>query len=215
MSRMSATQSDETVRPLATEWRRRSERSVSTLLIARLEHQGSADQPCRIRNVSATGMMIEFRLTLAQGEAVSVELRNGDRLDGSVVWTEGGRAGIQLHAPVDVATILVPANRPVAVRGKIPRAPRFATRSRVRVSNGSQGFNAMLLDVSQSGGHLQLDPAHPIADCSVITIPGLPPRPFTVRWQGEGEVGIAFGTMIPYAELADWLANDGKRFSCH
>ncbi|WP_228275282.1 PilZ domain-containing protein [Stakelama tenebrarum] len=192
---------------------RNSKRSVSTLLTARLVSDRVPDQPCRIRNVSTGGMMIEFRVPLVVGDTVAVELRTGERLDASIVWTNAGRAGLQFFAPRDMTSILTPANRAAPGKGKAPRAPRFETCSAVRIGDGCRSYPARLIDISQSGGHIAIDESIALGGALWILIPDLSPRPISVRWRRGGEAGIAFGQMIPYGELAVWLADSSRRFS--
>ncbi|RKH92463.1 hypothetical protein D7Y15_43820, partial [Corallococcus sp. AB030] len=60
---------------VARDLKPREARYNTILLVARLLHDGREDL-CRIRNVSAGGMLIEGCVALAVGTRIEVELRN-------------------------------------------------------------------------------------------------------------------------------------------
>lgn len=66
----------------------------------------------RVRNLSAGGMMIEFReepdQDAAPGDRVVAELRNIGRVKGVVAWVEGKRLGIRFDKAIDPAKARTP-----------------------------------------------------------------------------------------------------------
>ena len=184
----------------------RAPRVVTILMVARLEIQ-RGDWPCRIRNVSASGMMVETAAAIAVGEQVRIELRNSQVIGGKVVWTEAPRAGIQFAAPVNLAVLL--GKKP----GPRPRAPRLSTMCPARIRMERRTGTAMLLDLSQGGGRLQTSlPLRP-GDQLTITVPGFPAKRAGVRWVRRDQAGIAFVEMLPFAQFADWLQDSGQRYA--
>ena len=89
----------------------RAERTVTLLMLGRLKYQGN-DTICRIRNVSAGGMRIDTGSPLEEGEYVAVEARNGESIDGRIVWTGNLTCGIAFAGPVDHQALLVPPMGP-------------------------------------------------------------------------------------------------------
>lgn len=189
-----------------TDFKPRAARAVTTLLVGRLIGANGSDNLCRVRNLSATGMMLETSQAVALGETIEVELRNCEHLKGEIVWTNGGRAGVRFHDPIEMARMLaVPAFRRETRGQSMPRAPRFHVECIACISSMGQTVPGKLENLSQSGARLK--PARPIpaADVMTIAIPGLPPRRCAVRWADNDELGLAFIDMVPFKDLAAWL----------
>jgi hypothetical protein len=196
----------------AAEWTDRAERTVTTLLIGKLVCASGAEL-CRIRNISATGMMIETARSLGFGNWLAVELRCGQKLQGSVAWASTGRAGVQFTAPIDVDQVLAVARGAAAqpqqrrAAEPVPRAPRFDVDCAARINSNGRSIDVQVENVSQSGARIRL-PRPPKADTQVIlSIPGLPPRRAVTRWSSDEVAGLSFLDVIPYDELSIWLGH--------
>jgi hypothetical protein len=190
-----------------TEWAQRAPRTVTTLLVGKLLFDGSGEQLCRVRNLSATGMLIETQRALGYGNWIAVELRCGQRLQGTVAWSSSGRAGVQFAAPIEVDQVLAVARSASAARVVAPRAPRFAANLAARLINEGHPIDVTVENISQSGARVQLDEQRELDRSVTLTIPGLQPRRCTVRWSKGQTVGLAFMDMVPYDELAAVLGN--------
>jgi diguanylate cyclase (GGDEF)-like protein len=71
---------------------------------SRIEHEGKQSS-ARIRDVSATGMMIDgFAAKLRPGDKVRIERMDGRMVPAVVVWTNEGRAGLKLDEEQDLST---------------------------------------------------------------------------------------------------------------
>ncbi len=118
------------------EWIERAPRTVATLLVGKLRHEGNPGQLCRVRNLSERGMQIDTIASLLPDMRITVELRGGALLNGAIAWTGGGRAGVRFDTPADVNAILgKPQPEAATVR---PRSPSSRARgsplSRIAVS---------------------------------------------------------------------------------
>jgi hypothetical protein len=184
----------------------RAPRTVTTLLVGKLFSRGSAEHLCRIRNISMTGMMLETHYTLGYGSWVTVELRNGDRLQGSVVWSSEGRAGVEFAQAINVDHILAQAKASLErFCGPAPRAPRFDVECAARISCFGRYIDVTLENISQSGARIVL-PKPPREDTEIIlSVPGLPSRRCTTRWATEDKAGLIFLEPISYNDLGPWL----------
>nr|WP_246352322.1 PilZ domain-containing protein [Sphingomonas xinjiangensis] len=187
----------------------RAERIVTTLLIGKLLSANGPDQLCRIRNISATGMLIETHRPLGFGSWLAVELRSGEKLQGTVAWSGTGRAGVQFLTPIQVDRILAEAKQsaaPTRLRAvQQPRAPRFDVQCPASISSNGRYIDVMLENVSQSGACVSMS-RPPKRDTEVIlSIPGLPSRRCTTRWSDDKAAGLLFLEVIPYHELDAWL----------
>jgi hypothetical protein len=184
----------------------RAERRVTTFLVGKLVCAGSNEHLCRVRNLSESGMLIETHKPLGFGSWVDVELRCGQRLQGTVAWAGTGRAGVQFVARIDVDKVLADAKLQ-AVQGEAnqPRAPRFKVSCPAQISSNGRYIDVMLENVSQSGACLQLPRPPKQGTHVILAVPGLPSRHCTSRWTEQDRVGLSFSDVIPYHELAAWL----------
>lgn len=189
-------------------WAQRAPRTVTTLLVGKLLCDGSGEQLCRVRNLSATGMLIETQRALGYGNWIAVELRCGQNLQGTVAWSSTGRAGVQFTAPIDVDQVLAVARGATAARVVAPRAPRFAANLTARLVNEGHPLEVTVENISQSGARVQLGEQRELDRSVTLTIPGLQPRRCTVRWTRDQTVGLAFMDMVPYNELAALLGHN-------
>lgn len=55
----------------------------------------------RVRNLSPGGMLAEAKVSMAQGTAVQIDLRNVGPVSGRIVWAGEGKFGIAFDRPVD------------------------------------------------------------------------------------------------------------------
>lgn len=185
----------------------RASRTVSTLLSGRLLNATGGEELCRIRNISATGMLVETPSPLTTGESIVVELRTGERLEGNVVWTQPGRFGVQLKAEIDVERILNQGvQRPDRRRSTRPRAPRFVASCPARITTAGGTYAATVENLSQSGVRLKMKRSLPLESPLTLNIPGLSPQRCAVRWSDGEHIGLAFLEVIPFAELSAWLS---------
>lgn len=187
------------------EWAERAPRTVTTLLVGKLLCDGTDEQPCRLRNLSASGMLIETQRPLGYGNWVAVELRCGQRLQGTVAWSSTGRAGVQFAEAIDVDQVLAVAKGATAARVVAPRAPRFAVKLVARLVNDGHPIEVTVENISQSGARVSLDEQRELEPSVTLTIPGLQPRRCTVRWSKDQTAGLAFMDMVPYHELTALL----------
>ena len=74
---------------------------------------------CLIKNISAGGMMIRPYCKLEAGRPVSVELKRGEQIPGTVNWVRDDSAGVTFDQPIDVVELLA-----TSMEGPRPRMPR-------------------------------------------------------------------------------------------
>lgn len=190
--------------------------ALKTLLVARLIRADGREAPCRIRNLSSTGMMIETACPLSPDMAISIELR-GARFAGSIMWVRDGQAGLHFAAPIEVDHVLGEV-RLAAGRQDQPRAPRFHIGRPARISRDGRLSDVLIEDLSQSGARLCM--AEPPAPGSAFTllIPGLPTLPCRTRWVETDCFGALFHGILPYYQLAEWLESEaafGEQGAAH
>ncbi len=100
-------------RPTADQASRLHDRA-SMLLVAEVRSPGAPVQKAVVRNISASGLMVEMDRPLARGDFVSLNLGNLGWTNGTVVWKVGRRFGVSFDEAID----------PASVRRTIGAAPR-------------------------------------------------------------------------------------------
>jgi hypothetical protein len=155
---------------------------------------------CLIKNISAGGMMIRPYCKLESGTPVSVELKRGEQIPGTVSWVRGDSAGVSFDESIDVVELL--AN---SMEGPRPRMPRVEVRCIASVRQGSNVYGMRAHDVSQGGLKVESNRDLDVGAEVLVTLPGLPSREAIVRWRDGRTYGITFRRLIALAELVDWL----------
>lgn len=180
-------------------WQNRDTRLTTILLVGRIITR-TGDHLCRVRNISADGMLVECDTPLSVDEPVTIELRNMNVVTAHVRWIKDGRIGIQFDASADVEDLL---QQPAGTKLR-PRAPRLGADCPIVIWHIGRNYSATLIDVSQTGCRLKV--AEPfVAGADVrITIPDLPARRATLRWSSNGLAGFAFNEPLSFAELKAW-----------
>lgn len=82
-----------------------------------LHHDFQSD-PVRIRNISATGAMIETSAEVRVGAEPLLELGEAASLPATVEWTVGDQVGLRFHAPFDME--LLSASKPTVALPVMP-----------------------------------------------------------------------------------------------
>jgi hypothetical protein len=184
--------------------RRTAERHIKILRVGTIVVEGRREL-CLIRNISAGGVMAHVYSQLTPGQSVSIELKTSQPVNGRVVWTRGGNAGIQFDATVDVAELLA---APQGVDNSWrPRTPRVEIDRMATLRVGARTCWVHARDISQSGVKIEAEPgdAPTAGEEVVITLEGFRPLAGVVRWSSEGACGISFNGLIPFGDLIAWL----------
>ncbi|HMT43176.1 MAG TPA: EAL domain-containing protein [Chakrabartia sp.] len=81
------------------------ENRISLLRVARLR-SGKTVANVKIRNVSASGALLEVPGNIALGPSVEVELADGTKFSGEVRWRRAGRIGLYFPQQIDVDQVI-------------------------------------------------------------------------------------------------------------
>jgi hypothetical protein len=155
---------------------------------------------CLIKNISAGGMLIRAYCSLEPGTALSVELKRGEQVRGTVSWASEGSVGIAFDQRIDVVQLLASS-----MDGARPRMPRVEVRCIASVRQGANVYGMRARDVSQGGLKVESSRELAIGSEVVVTLPGLAPQLAVVRWQEAGCYGITFNRLLALSELVQWL----------
>lgn len=179
--------------------RRDGERHLTLFRVGSIIVDGRREL-CLVKNVSAGGMLVRAYSAMVPGTAVTIELKQGEIIDGRVNWVNGESAGIEFDAPVDVVDLLA-----TSMDGPRPRMPRVEVGCGVSVRQDGDVYGLRARDISQGG--LKLEGQKPLKSGAdvVVTLPGLNPMPGVVRWSDGDSHGVTFNRLIALPELVTWL----------
>jgi hypothetical protein len=159
--------------------------------------------PCSIRKLSAAGATLCFDGDVAEGDALCLELANGQRLEGTIAWIEEGEAGFLFDDPIDVIGTL--ARNLAALPAERRRVPRVELFQTVSVRRGGDVEFTRTRNVSQAGAGIETRLALEAGDAVQVTFDGLRPLDGIVKWAHGGQAGIAFGEELGWQVLMPWL----------
>src|SRR3982751_3956809 len=97
-----------------------------------------------IRNISVGGMVIRAYSKIDRGARLSIELKQGERVDGIALWTERELVGVGFDKPVDVLALITSSDG-----SPRPRMPRLEVHCAALVREGARVHRARALNISQ------------------------------------------------------------------
>ena len=184
--------------------RRTAERLHTLLPVAKLVTE-EANLLCRIKNISAGGLMAEVGAQMQVDTKVWIELSFDQRIPGTVVWTRSGSIGVKFDQDVDLRELL--ANRKPR-HGFRPRPPRLEVTCGATVRIGKLYHQVEVQDISLGGMKVGLNDWNCTGKPVIVTIESFRPVRGKVRWYKGGLAGIVFDHPLRFEELAEWM---GKR----
>ena len=179
--------------------RRKSERHLSLLRVGAVSI-GDRRELCLIRNISAGGMMVRAYSPLEPGTRLSIELKQGDPVSGTVQWVEDGLTGVTFDSAVDIVALLSPSDTTVQ-----PRMPRIEVQCAAWVSDDNGAYLTRATNVSQGGLCLESEARLELNSDVVITLPTLAPMAGVVKWRERSFYGIGFNKVLALPDLVRWL----------
>lgn len=193
------------------ERRGEARQAISVLINAGLRRD-EVDGLCRIRNLSDQGLMIETQLPLAVDDRLSLLLRSGRTMTGTVRWIANGRAGLHM----DEAMSLPLLNEAIAPERVERRGafPAFARRERALVAIDHRRLRCEVQEISL--GHALVDGLTGLkqGDIAHISIDGLGTllAKFRPGCGADGDMTLALFTQpLHYRLLEEWLVAHMER----
>jgi hypothetical protein len=155
---------------------------------------------CLVKNISAGGALIRAYCRLRTGMPLQIELKEQQRIAGSVTWVRGTDAGLTFDDRVDILDLLKSGGD-----GPRPRMPRIEARCICFVREGATVHRCVLHNISQGG--ISVDAPNPLAIGGdvMVTLPGMAAQGGIVRWSDGERYGISFNAVLPLAGLVGWL----------
>jgi hypothetical protein len=184
--------------------RRRSIRNATVMQLAKIRLAPGREELCLLRDVSPEGVKAEIYVRTEVGASVEIELRTGHTIRGRIAWIENALVGVAFDEPMPMAAMLAHCSFDDRL-GKL-RSPRLVVDMHGLLTIDFQQRVVRIGNISQSG--LQIAANQPLdagAPCA-IALPGLAPRPATVRWCREQQAGLLLDEPFEYAAFAEWRA---------
>lgn len=201
---------DTTTFSLSTEVPRPDERRIEERLLAMLPSARlvtvKGQDLCRVRNISAAGLMAQTALCHAVGTKVRVEFNSHQQLPGEVVWTRENSCGIKFDKDIDLRDLL--ANRPARRKGQTPRPPRLDITCNAELSIDGILYRTTVRDISLGGLKVAISDWNCVGKEVVATLESLHPVNGVIRWYKDSYAGIVFNRPLSFEALAEWM---GKR----
>lgn len=186
--------------------RRNGERYLSLLRVGALLIEGRREL-CLVRNVSAGGMLIRPYSSITVGTIVTIELKHGETVSGTVRWIEDGLVGIAFDKPIDVIALLTSTED-----GPQPRMPRIELSCTAWIREDADIYRTRTLNISQGGMCVEGDPRIQLDAKVVVSLAGLGPIDGWVKWKDDDRYGIGFNRVLPVNELMGFLRQQ-QRFA--
>jgi hypothetical protein len=166
--------------------------------------------PCLIRRFTAAGATLRIAgADLIEGEALILELKNGQTVPGTVSWLGEGEIGFVFDSTIDVVGTL--ARNLAILPAERRRVPRVEIRQTVCIHRGNNVEFARTRDISQAGVGIETSIAVQVGDAVEMAFDGLRPISGTVRWERGGFAGIAFDEELGWQTLMPWLREVQRR----
>jgi len=188
--------------PAPVQERRRSIRHATVTQVAKLRLDARREELCLLRDISPEGARAEVYVSVEVGTHIEIELRTGHIIGGCIAWIDDKAIGVAFDEPMPMSAVLAHCSFDERL-GNL-RPPRLNVNMRgILVAGGTQRV-VPIGNISQAG--LQIASADPLTaelPC-MIGIPGLEPRPATIRWWRYGEAGVMLTEPLEFAEFAEW-----------
>jgi hypothetical protein len=166
-------------------------------------YDSATRQECFIRKISALGATVQASLNKVPGDAVSVELGNGQRPAGKIAWVRGGEAGVAFNQPVDLLALI---NRSlIAQPAERRRMPRVEIRCAMHIRWGGHFDLAVLRNISASGMQIEGDNLPDHGSMVSLFLEGLVVPAGEVVWRRDNLAGIELFEELSWTSLVPWI----------
>jgi len=182
--------------------RRRSIRHTTVIQVAKILFGSGREELCLLRDISPDGLQAEIYVSASTGEHVEIEVRTGHRIGGRITWIRERLIGVGFDEPMPMSAMLAHCSFDNRMGRLRPPRLNVDMRGLLRIEGPDQVVR--IENISQAG--LQIAAPDPFREGTLcaVTLPGLAPRPATIRWCRERQAGIMLAEPFDYAEFAEW-----------
>lgn len=157
-----------------------------------------------VRNLSASGMMLEVHSDFEMDGIVTVILTENQHLEGNIRWRQDASIGIEFDTPIDIEAMLKKTSE--RKDGQIARLPRVQMKHPVIIKCGVRSIQADICDISPTGVCVRADHVFETGKRLKLMVPQMPDIEGIVRWQADSRIGIAFTERLSIHNLMTWLS---------
>jgi hypothetical protein len=151
---------------------------------------------CVVSDISATGVSVRLFHPLPKGQALKLEMPNGDQLPIEPVWLQDGRAGFRFEEPVNLARVL-------AGHSQWPKRPIRLNLDMPATLAGLTGrFDATIRNISLQGAQIECAARLALDQRLRLSSKILPEIVTNVRWRNGEFYGLIFDNTFQFADLA-------------
>lgn len=170
----------------------------SAMLIA-----GDTRISCSLQKLSALGATLRVDAEIEHGMTMTLELANGQAIEGRIAWTRDDEAGFAFNAPLDVIGTI--ARNLAALPAERRAVPRVEIHQAASVRHDGKVALVRTRNLSQGGAGIDTRADLAPGDTVQLTLDGLRTLDGSVRWTRDGQAGIAFDEEIPWQVLMPWF----------
>ena len=188
-----------TARPAAE--RRRSIRHATVMQVAKIRFGSRREELCMLRDISPEGLKVEMYVEVEVGAHVEIELRTGHTIGGRVAWAERRIMGVAFDEPMPMSAMLAHCSFDDRLGTLRPLRLKVNMHGVLRV--GGQDKVVHIGNISQAGLQISAPDPLPAGPCA-ITLPGLAPRPASIRWWRDRQAGLLLAESFDFTQFAEW-----------
>jgi hypothetical protein len=167
---------------------------------------GERRELCLIRNISVGGMLIRAYSKIEAGTRLTVELKQGEPVEGTALWAQDELVGVSFDGPIDVISLITTSSDAPA-----PRMPRLEVRCTAWVRDGATVHRTRAVNISQGGVGVETAEQLPVGAQVTVTLPGLPAEQGMVCWTEGDSSGITFNRVLALSQLVVWVGDQQER----
>jgi len=166
-------------------------------------HQAGVRKSCTVRKISTLGVTLGGASGGVPGEEVTVELDTGQRLAGTVEWSDRGEVGVRFIDRLDLVALI---NRNLVSQPAERRTmPRVEIRCPAYVKCGGQLSPATLRNISSKGLQLEGDELPMSGSYVSIFVEGLNMPGGEVVWRRDKLAGIELLDELSWTSIIPWV----------
>jgi hypothetical protein len=151
---------------------------------------------CVVSDISATGVSVRLFHPLPKGQALKLEMPNGDELPIEPVWVQEGRAGFRFDEPANLTKVL-------SGHSQWPKRPIRLNLDMPATLAGLTGrFDATIRNISLQGAQVECADRLAIDQRLRLSSKILPEIVTKVRWRNGQFYGLVFDNTFQFADLA-------------
>lgn len=184
--------------------RRDDERVSPHLRNGKIIDSEGAEQPIKVRNMSAGGLMAMVGRLYEVGTQVEIEL-SSQKIPATVVWTRDETIGLKFDQDVDLGELLA-GRKPR--HGFRARPPRLDIPCKASVRIGKTYYGVDVHDISLAGMKVEPIEEYCVGKKVIVVVESLRPVKGEVRWYSDRRAGIVFDKPLEFEQLSEWV---GKR----